>query len=109
MGYSLETFAAVCRDILEANPGPVGREKVCAVVKEVLADEDFVATHLTDDVPERKILYQDPDLGFCILAHNYHGAREAPPHDHGPSWAIYGQARGETIMNDWSLVEPASE
>jgi len=60
-------------------------------------------------VPERKILYTDPELGFCILAHNYQGARESKPHDHGPSWAIYGQARGETLMNDWALVEPATE
>jgi hypothetical protein len=31
------------------------------------------------------------------------------PHDHGPTWAIYGQARGKTIMSDWALVEPATE
>ena len=31
------------------------------------------------------------------------------PHDHGPTWAIYGQARGKTIMSDWSMIEPASE
>src|SRR6266567_827865 len=62
-----------------------------------------------DDVPERKILYEDPDLGFCILAHVYHGAKESAPHDHGPTWAIYGQAAGETLMNEWALVEPASE
>ena len=37
-----------------------------------------------------------------------HDARTSPPHDHGPSWAIYGQARGETEMTDWELVEPAS-
>ncbi len=59
--------------------------------------------------PERKVIYQDPELGFCILAHAYEGTKESKPHDHGPSWAIYGQARGETIMSDWALVEPASE
>ena len=42
-----------------------------------------------------------------ILAHNYEGPKESAPHDHGPSWAIYGQARGETAMNDWSLLEAA--
>jgi len=109
MGYTIETFAAAAHDILTADPGPAGRQKLCALVQDVLKDDAFVATHLTDDVPERKILYQDPQLGFCILAHVYRGARESNPHDHGPSWAIYGQARGETLMNDWSLVEPASE
>ncbi len=109
MAHTLEQFAADCHRILAAEPGREGREKVCALLQEILNDEAFVAEHLTDDVPERKILYEDPQLGFCILAHNYKGARESQPHDHGPSWAIYGQARGETWMNDWALVEPATE
>ena len=109
MGHTLEQFAAKAHDILAAEPGPAGREKVRALVEEVLSDEAFVARHLGDDVPERKILFDDPQLGFCILAHVYQGARESKPHDHGPTWAIYGQARGETLMNDWALVEPASE
>jgi predicted metal-dependent enzyme (double-stranded beta helix superfamily) len=108
MGYTIERFSAECRGILKREPGAAGREKVCALVQEVLRDEAFLSAHLGDDVPERKILYEDPELGFCILAHVYKGAKESPPHDHGPSWAIYGQARGETIMNDWALIEPAA-
>jgi hypothetical protein len=109
MTYTLEQFAAACRRILERDPGPGGREQVRALVEDVLKDEAFLATHLGDDVPERKVLYEDPDLGFCILAHAYRGARESQPHDHGPSWAIYGQARGETMMSEWEIVEPATE
>jgi len=108
MGYDLDRLAASCRQLLLAEPGPKGREKVCALVQDVLQDTAFVARHLGDDVPERKILYEDPELGFCILAHNYAGAKESPPHDHGPSWAIYGQATGETVMSDWALVEAAT-
>jgi len=107
MGYTLETFATALHDTLKEDPGPRGRERVRALVEQVLKDDAFIARHLGDDVPERKILYEDPELGFCILAHVYAGARESQPHDHGPSWAIYGQARGETLMNDWALVEPA--
>ena len=29
---------------------------------------------------------------------------DSAPHDHGPTWAIYGQATGETIMTDWEKV-----
>ena len=107
MGHTLEGFAAACHRILTEHPTRAGRQQVCALLQEVLEDETFIAAHLGDDGPERKILYEDPHLGFCILAHVYQGARESAPHDHGPSWAIYGQARGETIMNDWALVHPA--
>jgi len=109
MGYTLEQFSAECHRILSDQPGVEGRNEVCALVMDVLKDDEFVATHLGNGMPERKILYEDPDLGFCILAHVYQGAKESKPHDHGPSWAIYGQARGETVMSDWALVEPAAE
>ena len=109
MAYTLESFATAAHDILTADPGPAGRARLRALVEDVLKDEAFVTRHLGDDVPERKILYTDPQLGFCILGHVYRGARESNPHDHGPTWAIYGQARGETLMNDWALVEPATE
>ncbi|HXY98479.1 MAG TPA: hypothetical protein VEI03_00675 [Stellaceae bacterium] len=109
MGYTIEGFAAECRRLLTADPGPGGREKLCRLVREVLQDEAFIARHLTEATGERKVLYEDPELGFCILAHVYAGARDSRPHDHGPSWAIYGQARGETEMSDFALVEPAQE
>ena len=108
MGTTVEQFSADCSRILNAEPGPAGREKVCELLRKALKDESFVASTLTDDVPERKVLYEDPKLGFVILAHHYKGAKESPPHDHGPYWAIYGQGRGETQMTDWELVEAAS-
>lgn len=108
MSYTLEQFAAECRRALKTEPGPEGRQKVRAIVESVLKDDAFLVRHVGDDVPERKILYEDPELGFCILAHNYQGARESAPHDHAHSWAIYGQAKGETAMTGWELVEKAT-
>jgi hypothetical protein len=109
MKRDLEQFSAECCTILKRDPGVEGRQKVCALVREVLGDEDFIKTYLTDDLPERKVLYEDPELGFCILGHVYHGAKDSNPHDHGPSWAIYGQARGETVMTDYTPVARPSE
>jgi len=109
MSPTLEQLAAECRQILQTHPGPDGRRKVADAIQAALRDDAFVARHLGDDVPERKILYEDPTLGFCILAHNYQGAKESGPHDHGPSWAIYGQARGETVMSDWTVLEKAAD
>jgi hypothetical protein len=109
MGYSLEQFSAECHRILARDPGVEGRKQVCALVQQVLQDDDFIKTHLGDDVPDRKVLYEDPQLGFCILGHVYHGAKDSYPHDHGPSWAIYGQAQGETVMTDYEPVARAGE
>jgi hypothetical protein len=109
MAYTLEQFSADCHRILAAEPSPEGRKKVCALVQKACTDKEFVAQHLPEGGPERKILYEDPELGFCILGHVYHGAKESAPHDHGPTWAIYGQALGETIMTDYQKLAPASE
>jgi predicted metal-dependent enzyme (double-stranded beta helix superfamily) len=79
------------------------------LLEDLLRDPQFVSSAVNDSTPERQVLYEDPDLGFCVLAHNYKGAKDSPPHDHGPSWAIYGQAKGETEMTDYELVAPAAE
>jgi hypothetical protein len=109
MAYTIEQFATECHRIFTEDSGVAGREKIRALLATALQDEDFVAANLGDDVPARKILYEDPDFGFCILAHVYQGASGSKPHDHGPYWAIYGQGRGETYMTDWKLLEPAGE
>jgi hypothetical protein len=109
MSFTLETFAAECHRILKEDPSPAGRIKVRDLVQEVLKDEKFLATYLNENTPDRQVIYEDPELGFCICAHMNREAREANPHDHGPSWAIYGQAIGETEMSDWEVLEPASE
>ena len=46
--------------------------------------------------------------GTCAALRRAFCAKVSPPHDHGPSWAIYGQAGGETEMSDYKLLEPAS-
>ena len=108
IAYTLEQFSADCHRILAADPGPEGRKKACALVQKACSDPEFVAKHLPKNGPERKILYEDPNLGFCILGHVYQGAKESQPHDHGPTWAIYGQAVGETIMTDYECIARAS-
>ena len=106
MSYTLDQFAADCRAALLKDAGPAGRELARQYTERACADPDFVSKHLGPDLQaERTILYQDPDLHFCILAHAYKGAKSSSPHDHGPSWAVYGQAIGVTEMTDWRLVE----
>jgi hypothetical protein len=109
MGQTLEQFSAAVHGVLAADPGPNGRTRVRALVEDVLKDPDFVARHVGANGAERTILYEDKDLGFVIVAHVHHAARVGKPHDHGSSWAIYGQASGETEMSDWTAVERAAE
>jgi predicted metal-dependent enzyme (double-stranded beta helix superfamily) len=87
MGTTIEQFGSECRAILKADPGPDGVERVRRRLEDVLVDADFVARHLGPDNTEaRKILYEDPELGFCVLAHVNLGPKKSGPHDHGPAW-----------------------
>lgn len=107
MAYTLEEFAADCRDALRSDDGPGGRSKVRECLQRALRDADFLSTYLGPQAnKERNVLYEDAELGFCICAHVYNGPKEGFPHDHGPTWAIYGQAAGETEMTDWRIVSP---
>ena len=105
MAYTLEQLSADIRKELKADPGTAGKQAVCKLVSRVLLDDDFVARHLTaDQCKPRKVLYEDPELGFCICGHVYEQPAHGAPHDHGPSWAIYGLAEGDTEMTDWRIV-----
>jgi hypothetical protein len=108
MSITLEQFAHECHVLLKKNPNPIGRQQVADLLSTLLTDRQFIDLHINDTVGERKIIYEDSDLGFCILAHNYVGAKTSGAHDHAHSWAIYGQARGETEMRDYALLEPGS-
>ena len=108
MSHTLEQFASQCHDFLKDSPGPAGRKKVAEALKAVLMDQAFIARYLRPSTGEREIIYQDPELGFCILAHHYPGPKNSDPHDHAHSWAIYGQVRGRTEMRDYQKIEEAS-
>src|ERR671922_199608 len=81
MGFTLDSFASECHRILKQDPSPAGREKVRDLVQEALKDHAFVESHINDNTPERQVIYEDPELGFCICAHANRDAREANPHD----------------------------
>ena len=107
MAYTLEQLAADCRAALRADPGLAGREKIKGYVEKALRDDAFQAAQLGSNASkEREIIHEDAELGFCICRHAHDGARQGFPHDHGPTWAIYGQAEGETKMTDWELKIP---
>jgi hypothetical protein len=110
MPYALTQLAADIRETLKASPGRTGKEAIRVFVSKALNDPAFIATHLKERAAganPREVLYEDPELGFCICGHVYSGQANGAPHDHGPSWAIYGQATGVTEMTDWKIVRKA--
>jgi predicted metal-dependent enzyme (double-stranded beta helix superfamily) len=102
MSYGLDAFVQDCRSILGRDAGPGGREQVRQRLERLLGNEDFVRQYCGENVPQGlNVLYEDAELGFQILAHINDKARVSPPHDHGHSWAIYGQATHYTDMTEW--------
>lgn len=110
MAQTIEQFGADCNKILKQDSGPDGLEQVRQGLEKILVDETFVAKHLGPDADsERNIIYEDPELKFCIIAHVYKGAKDSSPHDHGPTWAIYGQAAGVTEMTEYDVIEAPAD
>ena len=110
MAYDLEAFIAECRALLSRDPGPNGREKVRGALERLLANGEFVRSVCGEEAPQGlKVLYEDPALGFQILAHINDKPRTSPPHDHGASWAIYGQATEYTDMTEWERLDDGAD
>jgi predicted metal-dependent enzyme (double-stranded beta helix superfamily) len=110
MAYQLDQFIADCRSILERDPGPSGREEIRVKLETLLANPDFIREHCSEETPRGlHVLYDDADLGFQILAHINDKARVSPPHDHGASWAIYGQATHYTDMTEWEREDNGAD
>jgi len=109
MAYELDQFISDCRSILARDPGPAGREKVRTQLEKLLQNPDFVKKHCEDAAQGLHVLYEDPELGFQILAHINDKARAGQPHDHGASWAIYGQATHYTDMIEWEREDNGSD
>lgn len=105
---TLDHLAHDIKDILQADPGPAGKQKICERLSKTLLDKEFIAEQLparAAGANPREVLYEDPELGFCICGHVYDKPAKGSPHDHGSSWAIYGQADGKTEMTEWKIVE----
>src|SRR5258708_13255797 len=110
MPYDLDQFSADCRQTLYRDPGPAGRDQVRAKLERLLANQDFIKSTVGGDVPlGLKVLYEDKEMGFQVLAHVNDKARKSPPHDHGESWAIYGRPPGPPNMTKWERPANAGE
>jgi hypothetical protein len=105
MHRALEAFCNACRETLKAQPGPAGRAEVARLLEQAVSQPAFREACFEAGEPGRRTLYEDPELGFCVLAYDMAEPRISPPHDHGPSWAVYGQVDSHTDMTEFERVD----
>jgi len=106
MTYTLDAFVTDAKSALQTTNGPAGREKVRLLLEKLLGNQAFVDDAVGPAAPigTRK-LYEDKDLGFVVLAHCNPKPHKSPPHDHGSSWAVYGQAVKHTDMSEYERLD----
>jgi len=109
MTYSLDAFCEDCRTALKTDHGPGGREAVRQNLERLLAEPAFLDKHVLSAPPGRHTLYEDPEVDFVVLAHINPKGHKSPPHDHGASWAVYGQATHYTDMTEWRRTDRTSD
>ena len=110
MAYTLEAFCSDARTILKADSIPAGVERVRKKMELLIRDPEFVREHFHDGVkygPRR--LFVDPELGFEVLGYRAEKARTSPAHDHGDSWALYGQVRDYTEMTEYNRLDDGKD
>src|SRR3981189_3243333 len=106
MTYALDAFVKDAQAALNAHAGPAGREKVRVLLEKLLTNKLLGGGAVGPAAPmgTRK-LYEDKDLGFVVLAHCNAKPHKSPPHDHGSSWAVYGQAIRHTDMSEYRRLD----
>ena len=109
MGYSLQDFTRDMREILKAGSSRAQVEKVKARMEQLLVEPGFVKQYFGADQPlGLKRIHIDP-TGFEVMTYRYNEVRKGQPHDHGDSWAIYGQVAEYTEMTLWERTDDGSD
>lgn len=110
MTYALEDFCRDCRETLARGTNPEALEGVRRSLARLLANGAFVARTCGPEArPGLHLLYEDAETGFQVLAHINERPRVSPPHNHGESWAVYGQATGYTDMTEFKRVDDGAD
>ncbi len=109
MSYTLEEFGTECVDAMGGMPGDDARGTIRQKLEALLRNPAFLAAWCGDDAePGVRPIWVDPETGLRVMQHIYVDGKTSPPHDHGTSWAIYGQAVEWTDMTVWTRLDDAS-
>lgn len=109
MSESFDQFVKDVRATLKRGQGKAELDAVRKRLGALLSDREFVERTCGEGAQNGlQRLHVDPELGFEVLAHINEKARRSPPHDHGESWAVYGQAIGHTDMTEYRRTDDGS-
>lgn len=108
MAYEFEDFCRDCHETL-ARGGSDALESVRVQLARLLANGPFVERTCGPDAKQGLHLLYEDALGFQVLAHINEKPRVSPPHNHGESWAVYGQAIGYTDMTEFRRVDDGAD
>jgi predicted metal-dependent enzyme (double-stranded beta helix superfamily) len=110
MAYTLENLIDDVKASYDDATGNADLQKVRVHLEKLLTNAEFIEETCGDHAEYgAHTLYQDEDRGFMVLAHINEKGRTSPPHDHGASWAIYGQAREFTDMSEYKRNDDGSD
>ena len=106
MTYGVKEFCAETRAAIDPKTRKADLEAVRRNLEKLLSNKELVQ-ELCGPGAQNGIheLYRDPETDFVLLAHVYPKGRTSPPHDHGASWAVYGQAVGWTEMTEYERLD----
>jgi predicted metal-dependent enzyme (double-stranded beta helix superfamily) len=110
MEYDFEHLKTDVRSALKRGNSRADIENVRQSLAKLLTNQTFIGQTCGESAESGlHLLYEDPELGFQVLAHINEKARRSPPHDHGESWAVYGQALGYTDMKEWQRCDDGAD
>ncbi|MBI77142.1 MAG: hypothetical protein CMM53_05085 [Rhodospirillaceae bacterium] len=102
MASAFDQFCKDTQKVLKDHKGREGRKMVQLNLEKLLNSPEFVEAECgLDAKPGIRTIYRDKETGFNVLVHVYKDGKKGPPHDHGHSWAVYGQAMEWTDMTLW--------
>ncbi len=111
MAYDLEDLCRDCHEILDARARAPPSSRRCA--SRSRASSPTRRSSSGPAAPRRSkgctSSTRTASLGFQVLAHINEKPRVSPPHNHGESWAVYGQATGYTDMTEFRRVDDGAD
>ena len=109
MAYTLDVFCRDCAASLRADPGPGGKEQIRQNLERLLGNQRLRRRALRPGCRASASMSSiaTRSSAFACWPTSIGSRAARRPHDHGSSWAIYGQATAYTDMTEYRRLDGA--